>query len=126
MQEKYISAHEEAMKELDAELERVWEQITGPNTLMPLVLTIMIAKEFTEWGRLVNSVAETAYTKNWSIPTLSGAVSSSVDRPEECPCVTYLSMLQAIHCTPYVSQSSHRTLPCALLRVDSAWNGAVM
>jgi hypothetical protein len=74
VQYEYIAAHQEAMQEFDRELRRLWECITAPHTATPLVLTVMLAKEYTEWGRLVNAVAEAAYTKRWSIPTLSGAL----------------------------------------------------
>lgn len=78
MQDEYIAAHQEAMQEFDRMLKRLWEQITGPSTSMPFVLTIMIAKEFTEWGRLITAVAESTYKKRWSMPTLSGTLPRSL------------------------------------------------
>lgn len=72
MQDEYIAAHQEALQEFDSQLETLWKQITNPNASLSLVLTIMTAKEFTEWGRLVTAVAEAAYKKGWNMPTLSG------------------------------------------------------
>ena len=72
MQDAYIAAHQAALDEFEDELRRAHALLTGPSTSLPLVLTIMIAKEYTEWGRLITGVSEVAYKENWSIPTLSG------------------------------------------------------
>lgn len=74
VQSAYIAAHEQAMQAFGQELEALREQITSPDTSISLVLTILLAQEFTAWGRLVTAVAEVAYNKRWSLPTLSGIV----------------------------------------------------
>jgi hypothetical protein len=77
MQENYISAHEEALAGFDAALESAWRQLSEPREAGSLVLAIMVAKEFTEWGRLLSSIAEASFAQGWSLPELSGT--SNVD-----------------------------------------------
>ena len=85
MQKAYITVFEEAVEELYNELRAVWRQLTSPSTSLSLVLTILMAKEFTEWGRLITAVSEAAYEQNWSIPTHAGVPSGSVTYPALLP-----------------------------------------
>jgi len=39
-----------------------------------MVLCILMAKEFTEWGRLISSVADTAFKRKWTLPELAGEI----------------------------------------------------
>lgn len=86
VQREYISAHESVMDSFSEALDRVWKSMCNPGTTsISAGLCILMAKEFTEWGRLLSCVAEASFLQGWALPTMGGGIilylGSSTNRP---------------------------------------------
>eukprot|EP00892_Ulva_mutabilis_P006486 jgi/Ulvmu1/4209/UM019_0188.1 len=71
-QRQYVVAHESAMECFDEALIKAWEYMCRPTTsTISLVLCILMAKEFTEWGHLISCVAEASFMQGWTLPDIA-------------------------------------------------------
>lgn len=73
MQRNYLLAHEAAMDSFNDAMHRAWRSMCSPDTSsVPPMLCVLMAKEFTEWGSLLSSIAEASHLQGWSLPAITG------------------------------------------------------